>query len=195
MLGKVFPFVVIDALALVTFLSRWSIVVCVSNLSHNKALWRALDRHDEMPGQPSRSLCLIPRIWCSRMPVAFWTGLLPRMQNDGNRAVHTRNVGILLPQPKCCNDTDCTHGVMKQAFFALTGGDWEEKAFLEMKWKHCPRNHNKKYRSLAAHYRASGEARRRHDVILVPAFNSFPLDDCVWWVSGGEKHVVCDLWR
>ena len=29
-------------------------------------------------------------------------------------------------QVKCCDDTDCTHRVMKQAFFALKGGDWEE---------------------------------------------------------------------
>ena len=32
-----------------------------------------------------------------------------------------------------------------------------------------PRNHDKKCRLLAAHHPASGEPRRRYDVILVPA--------------------------
>ena len=31
-----------------------------------------------------------------------------------------------LEQVKCCNDTDCTPRMMKQAFPALKGGDWEE---------------------------------------------------------------------
>ena len=31
-----------------------------------------------------------------------------------------------LEQVKCCNDTDCTPRMMKQAFLALKGGDWEE---------------------------------------------------------------------
>ena len=31
-----------------------------------------------------------------------------------------------LEQVKCCNDTDCTHGMMKQAFLALKRGEWEE---------------------------------------------------------------------
>ena len=31
-----------------------------------------------------------------------------------------------LEQVKCCKDTDCTPRMMKQTFFALKGGDWEE---------------------------------------------------------------------
>ena len=31
-----------------------------------------------------------------------------------------------LEQVKCCNDTDCTHRMMKQSFLALEGGDWGE---------------------------------------------------------------------
>ena len=33
---------------------------------------------------------------------------------------------------------------------------------------------------------------------LCPHCNSFPMEDYVWWVSGGKqayKLVVCDLWR
>ena len=31
-----------------------------------------------------------------------------------------------LEQVKCCNDTDCTHRLMKHSFFALISGEWEE---------------------------------------------------------------------
>ena len=31
-----------------------------------------------------------------------------------------------LEQAKRCNDTDCTHRMMKQGFVALKSGDWEE---------------------------------------------------------------------
>ena len=31
-----------------------------------------------------------------------------------------------LERVKCCNDTECTHRMMKRAFLALKGGDWEE---------------------------------------------------------------------
>ena len=31
-----------------------------------------------------------------------------------------------LEQVKCCKDTDCTPRMVKQAFFALKGGDWEQ---------------------------------------------------------------------
>ena len=33
---------------------------------------------------------------------------------------------VYLEQIKCCRDTDCTARMMKQASFALKGGDWEE---------------------------------------------------------------------
>ena len=103
-----------------------------------------------------------------------------------------------MEQVKCCNDTDCTHGMMKQGFRALKSGEWEdfffkkntfrkevkvsewafdriEGSFREggkgrgKKAEHRPRNHDKKHRLLATHHRASGGARRRDDVILVPA--------------------------
>ena len=77
------------------------------------------------------------------------------LENDGNRTIRARNVGILLKrfreqaeeekqagiqgqwqlewpakeyleQVKCCNDTDCTHKMMKQDLVALKSGDWEE---------------------------------------------------------------------
>ena len=31
-----------------------------------------------------------------------------------------------LEQVKCCSDIDCTHRMMKQWFFALKSGEWEE---------------------------------------------------------------------
>ena len=33
--------------------------------------------------------------------------------------------------------------------------------------------------------------RRSHNVFPVPALQQFPLEDYVWWVSGGEIHKVC----
>ena len=46
---------------------------------------------------------------------------------------------------------------------------FEKVAKDEARKEHRPRNHDKKHRLLATHHRASGEARRRYDVILVPA--------------------------
>ena len=41
-----------------------------------------------------------------------------------------------LEQVKCCTVTDCTPGMMKQAFLALKGGDWEEyKSFFRIEVK------------------------------------------------------------
>ena len=37
------------------------------------------------------------------------------------------------------------------------------------KAEHHPINHDNKHRLLATHHRASGRARRRYDIILVPA--------------------------
>ena len=50
---------------------------------------------------------------------------------------------------------------MKEAF--------EKVAKDEVRKEHRPRNHDKKHRLPATHHRASGEAGRRYDVILVPA--------------------------
>ena len=30
-----------------------------------------------------------------------------------------------LEQVRCCNDTDCTHRMMKQSFLALVSGEWK----------------------------------------------------------------------
>ena len=52
--------------------------------------------------------------------------------------------------------------------------------------------------SLAAHYRASRGARRRYDVILMPALQQCPVGRLRWVGLRGEKVfklVVCDLWR
>ena len=40
---------------------------------------------------------------------------------------------------------------------------------MRQKTEHRPINHDKKHRLLATHHRASGEARRRYDVLLVTA--------------------------
>ena len=34
--------------------------------------------------------------------------------------------GEYLEQVKCCNDSDCTHRMMKHGFSALKSGEWEE---------------------------------------------------------------------
>ena len=39
---------------------------------------------------------------------------------------HESPARVYLEQVKYCNDTDCTPRMMKQAFLALKGGDWEE---------------------------------------------------------------------
>ena len=31
-----------------------------------------------------------------------------------------------MEEVECCNDTDCTHRMMKQGFLALKSGEWEE---------------------------------------------------------------------
>ena len=46
---------------------------------------------------------------------------------------------------------------------------FEKVARVEARKEHRPRNHDKKHRLFAMHHRASGEARRRYDVILLPA--------------------------
>ena len=88
---------------------------------------------------------------------------------------------------------------MKQGFLVLKSGEWEEyekntsrnevkfsewafdRIKLSRRWQrmrqeseHRPRNHDRKHRLPATHHRASGEARRRYDVIHVPALQKFP---------------------
>ena len=108
---------------------------------------------------------------------------------------------------KCCNDTDCTPRMMKQAFLALKGGDLEEYkriirveakatewAFDRIKeaFEKVAKDEARKLSTVQENMIRStdylrriiapaGGARRRYDVILVP----------------GKAHqlVVCDLWR
>ena len=44
-------------------------------------------------------------------------------------------------------------------------------------------------RMCAAYHRASGGARRVTMSYLCPHCSRFPMEDSVWWVSGGKKHT------
>ena len=107
-----------------------------------------------------------------------------------------------MEQVKCCNDTDCTHRMVKQSFLALKCGEWEEfnntsrkevkvseRAFdrtrkLSRRWQ---RMMQKKKLSIVREIMIrstdymrriiapAGRARRRYDVILVPALYQFPV--------------------
>ena len=129
-----------------------------------------------------------------------------------------------LEQVKCCNDTECTHRMMKRAFLALKGGDWEEyESTFRTKLKATERAFDrieeafekvakdearklstvqeimyKKYRLPAAHHRASWRTRRSHNVPLVPRIVTVSRWKTTFGGSQGEKAynlVVCDLWR
>ena len=168
------------------------------------------------------------------------------LENDGERTMCTRNVGIFLPrqrkrvkrfreeaeeetqagihgqwqlespareylkQVKCCNDTDCTHRMMKQGFLAVKSGEWEEYksifsndvkatewAFDRIK-EACEQVAMDESRKLSTvqeimiistdHLRriiapAGGQGGVTMSY-LCPHCNSFPLEDYVWWVSG-----------
>ena len=51
-----------------------------------------------------------------------------KLQEDGIQGQWQRESPAkeYLERVKCCKDTDCTPRMMKEAFFALKGGDWEE---------------------------------------------------------------------
>ena len=128
-----------------------------------------------------------------------------------------------LEQVKCCEGTDCTPRMMKQAFFALKGGDWEEyKSIFRVQAKATEwafdriqeafekvaknearklstvQKYVKKYRLFATSHRASRRARRCHDVILVPAWQQFSSGTLhLVGLREEEAHnlVVCDMWR
>ena len=111
--------------------------------------------------------------------------------------------------------------MMKQGFVALKSGDWEEykntfrkemkerlfhrikEAFEKVakdveKTEHRPRNHDKQHGLRAAHHRASRRAKRRHDVIVVPALQQFSCGRLrLVGLSGEEAQqlVVRELWR
>ena len=137
------------------------------------------------------------------------------MENAGERPVHTRNVEYYakeyLEQVKCCKDTDCTLKMMKQAFLALKGGDWEgykgifrvrakasEWAFDRGKeaFEQVAQDEAEKVsivqKERAWKYRlASWRTRRRHDVILVPALQQFSSRRlCLVGLSGEKSTPV-----
>ena len=119
-----------------------------------------------------------------------------------------------LEQVKCCKGTDCTPGMMKQAFFTLKGGDCREyKSIFKVQAK-ATEWALERIRE-AFEKVAKDEARRLsivHQIMLrstdylrriiapvggqggvtlsclCPHCNSFPLEDYIWWVSAGKKH-------
>ena len=120
-----------------------------------------------------------------------------------------------LEQVKCCQDTDCTPRMMKQAFFALKGGDGEEyKSILRTKVKATERAfHRIKEAFEKVAKDEAGKLRIVQEIkikctdylrrmiapaeeqggitmsYLCPHCNSFQMEDYVWWVSGGKKHT------
>ena len=66
---------------------------------------------------------------------------------------------------------------------------------MKQKTEHPRRNHDKKLRLPATHRRASGRARRRCDVILVPALQQFPIGIPRMVVSGrkGRNNWWCAI--
>ena len=122
-----------------------------------------------------------------------------------------------LEQVKCNVKTpNAPPRMMKEAFFALKGGDWEEdknifrvqaeaaewafgrvqEAFEKVaqdearKLSTVQEDHVQKYRLLAAHHRANRRARRCHEChTCAGTRNNFRLEDYVWWVSAGKKHT------
>ena len=115
-----------------------------------------------------------------------------------------------LEQVKCCHDTDCNESMMKKGVTALKNGTWEEyeESFKEkMKASEWAFDRIKEVFDLVA----QDEARKVSSVqeimfkstdylrriiapmggqggvtmsYLCPHCSSFPLEDCVWWVSG-----------
>ena len=115
-------------------------------------------------------------------------------------------------QVKCCNDTDCTHRMMKQSFLVLKGGDWENTFRKEVKvsewaFDRIKEAFEKVAKDEARKLSTVQESRKKVQVTcdassreaegqggvtmshLCPHCNSFPMEDYVWWVSGGEKHT------
>ena len=115
-----------------------------------------------------------------------------------------------LEQVKSGNDTDCTPRMVKQAFFALKRGDWEEykRTFrIEAKaaewafdrvqeaFENVAQDEARKLSTIQEIMIISTDYLRRiiapaggQGVVtmsyLCPHCNSFPIEDHVWWVSG-----------
>ena len=114
---------------------------------------------------------------------------------------------------KCCKDTDCTPRMMKQAFFALKRGDWEEYTNIfrvqakATEWafdgiQEVFEKVVKDKRSCQEVQITRGASSRQQGQggvtmsYLCPHCNSFPLEDYVLvGFSWEEAHelVVCDL--
>ena len=115
----------------------------------------------------------------------------------------------------CCTDTDCTPRMMKQAFLALKGGDWEQhKCFfrneakatewafdrIQEAFEKVAKDEARKLSTIqeimirsTAHLRRiiapAGEEGGVTMSYLCPHCDSFPMKDHFWWVSGEKKHT------
>ena len=123
-----------------------------------------------------------------------------------------------LEQVKCCNDTDCTPRMMKQAFLALKGGDRGRSTKTSSESKRKPRNGPLTEIQEAFEKVAKDEARklstvqeimhgRKHRLTCGALLRQqegkealrchtcariatvSPMEDYVWWVSGEKKHT------
>ena len=88
------------------------------------APWKVLENDGERTTRARNVGTFLPRERQSKE--------VPRAGRRSKASRNTESVaaGIVsreyLGQVKCCNDTDCTHRIMKQGFVALKSGDWEE---------------------------------------------------------------------
>ena len=128
---------------------------------------------------------------------------------------------MYLEQVKCYDDTAWTHSMMKQGFLALKSGEWEEYkntfrneakvsewAFDRTKeaFEKVAKDEARKLstaqeimtRSTDYLRRIIAPAERQGGVTmsyLCPHCNRFPMEDCVWWVSGekGRNNWWCAI--
>ena len=102
-------------------LTKWQWYEFVEKEAHRGRLWRMLGKDQ-----------YIREMW------EYYCSERSRVKKVREDAEKGRQAGIQGPwqhesparesleQVRCCNDTDCTPRMMKQAFLALKGGDWEE---------------------------------------------------------------------
>ena len=99
-------------------LTKWQWHEFVEKKAHRGWLWRMLGKEQ-----------YIREMWeyhCrERSRVKKLRGDARQAGIQGQRQ-HKSPAREYLEQVKCCNDTDCNSRMMKQAFLALKGGDWEE---------------------------------------------------------------------
>ena len=115
-----------------------------------------------------------------------------------------------LEQVKCCNDTDCTHRMMKQGFLAFKSGVWKKIKYtfrnevkvsawafdrIKEAFEKVAKDEARKLSTVqeimisSTDYlrRINAPAERQGGVsmsYLCPHCNSFPMEGYVWWVSG-----------